>query len=490
MTQKCSLRFNQTHSCLLATSKTGELAVYNCDPFDNCYTSDINEGTISFAEMLFATSLVATVGPLNINNTLRIINTRKNTCICELNYKNSILDVRMNRRRLIVVFLTHILIYDVSCMKLIQRINILTNNKSKDNDKNNNNNNNNNNTNSNDESLICALSASNSSVLAYQQIPSKSHGYSDEEDEYGEDDEEGEMGIDVSRSNDEFNDDSDVSTVYSRNNNDNKSKHQTGSMIVFDTIKMQPISIINCHKNALAVCALSNNGVLLATASIKGTLVRIFNTRTSKKILEFRRGSLPARIQSMSFNNDNTILGCSSNKGTLHFFSIPNNIAELGVSNDSDVDMMYSSTQSDDSIDNSQHYEFPKASTLTTDELEEVRNLIDRADNTSNKAQKSSDKSHSKARQISSLLWNRYKQYLPDTINSLVEPLRDFSCIKLSSKNNELVKIGIVDRTCYVVTSSGKLLQYTIPKPIQGKDQSSQNSTGLQNCIFVTESQF
>eukprot|EP00122_Pirum_gemmata_P010597 Pgem_evm1s9803 len=73
--------------------------------------------------MLFCTSLVALVGageqPAFSPRCLQIANTKRQTTICELDFRTAILAVKMNRRRLIVVLEERIHIYDITTMKLL-----------------------------------------------------------------------------------------------------------------------------------------------------------------------------------------------------------------------------------------------------------------------------------------------------------------------------------------------------------------------------------
>ena len=67
---------------------------------------------------------------------------------------------------------------------------------------------------------------------------------------------------------------------------------------------------------------MDNSGTKLATASDKGTIIRVFSIPDARKLAQFRRGSLPARIFSMAFNATSTLLCVSSATETIHVFKL------------------------------------------------------------------------------------------------------------------------------------------------------------------------
>jgi len=98
--------------------------------------------------------------------------------------------------------------------------------------------------------------------------------------------------------------------------------------------------LIDAHESPLAAMALSVDGSLLATASERGTLIRLFETgkraesttlNTSRDssshppgtpLREFRRGVEHAKIGSLSFSLDKTWLACASDRETVHIFKV------------------------------------------------------------------------------------------------------------------------------------------------------------------------
>ncbi|XP_077218816.1 transducin/WD40 repeat-like superfamily protein [Tasmannia lanceolata] len=106
---------------------------------------------------------------------------------------------------------------------------------------------------------------------------------------------------------------------------------------------------IMAHDSRIACFALTQDGRLLATASTKGTLVRIFNTVDGVLLQEVRRGADRAEIYSLAFSATAQWLAVSSDKGTVHVFNLKVNTGLAG--NDkpqtvSDPNLATSSTSS------------------------------------------------------------------------------------------------------------------------------------------------
>ncbi|KAL0382238.1 UNVERIFIED_CONTAM: Autophagy-related protein 18d [Sesamum calycinum] len=80
--------------------------------------------------------------------------------------------------------------------------------------------------------------------------------------------------------------------------------------------------IINAHDSKIACMTLTMDGLLLATASMRGTLIRIFNTMDGTRLQEVRRGADKADIYSIALSPNVQWLAVSSDKGTVHIFSL------------------------------------------------------------------------------------------------------------------------------------------------------------------------
>lgn len=78
----------------------------------------------------------------------------------------------------------------------------------------------------------------------------------------------------------------------------------------------------DAHKSPLACLQLNVEGTFIATASITGTLIRVFDTRTGIKISEYRRGIHHALITSLLFCSFDPVLIVGSSTGTVHIFQL------------------------------------------------------------------------------------------------------------------------------------------------------------------------
>ena len=88
------------------------------------------------------------------------------------------------------------------------------------------------------------------------------------------------------------------------------------------TQKSEKLSVVQAHDSKIACISINKDGTLLATASDKGTLIRIFTTNDGQKFSEFRRGTKTVEMNCIAFDPNNKFIGCSSNVGTIHIFSI------------------------------------------------------------------------------------------------------------------------------------------------------------------------
>jgi len=76
------------------------------------------------------------------------------------------------------------------------------------------------------------------------------------------------------------------------------------------------------HESSLSALVISQDGKMCATASDKGTLIRVFSTEDATLLQELRRGADKADIHSIAFDKLCYWLACTSDKGTVHIFSL------------------------------------------------------------------------------------------------------------------------------------------------------------------------
>lgn len=68
--------------------------------------------------------------------------------------------------------------------------------------------------------------------------------------------------------------------------------------------------------------AIDVRGTRIASASEKGTIIRVFDSASGTLLDTFRRGTAQATVQCIAFNYDASIIAVTSDKGTLHFFNV------------------------------------------------------------------------------------------------------------------------------------------------------------------------
>ena len=112
--------------------------------------------------------------------------------------------------------------------------------------------------------------------------------------------------------------------VYPSNDND-KDKGQL-TLKHFDESKN---IYINAHNHNVSYIAVSYNGLLLATASEEGKKIRIFETEKGDNLQELNRGNEKADIKYISIDFKNQFIAASSERGTIHIWSLSQSIEKI-----------------------------------------------------------------------------------------------------------------------------------------------------------------
>eukprot|EP00755_Sulcionema_specki_P006339 Sspe_Gene.35183::Locus_17063_Transcript_1_1_Confidence_1.000_Length_871::g.35183::m.35183/K17908/WIPI, ATG18; autophagy-related protein 18 len=205
--------------------------------------------------MLNRTSLWAIVG-LGADSTqqsprqLQLYNTSEDQSICSMSFQDTILSVKLNKKRLVVILEKCLHIFDLTKMASLQIIDTEPNPKG-----------------------LGALSMGEDCVVAYPKAVQPG----------------------------------------------------CGDVMVVDAISTKNIHVIRAHRNPLSALALSNCGTKLATASQKGTVIRVFGLSPGGKaeaplLYTLRRGASMATVHSLCFNEAATLLACTSSKTTIHIW--------------------------------------------------------------------------------------------------------------------------------------------------------------------------
>ncbi|KAJ8251736.1 hypothetical protein GJAV_G00224580 [Gymnothorax javanicus] len=105
-----------------------------------------------------------------------------------------------------------------------------------------------------------------------------------------------------------------------------------GEIIVYDANNLNTVTMIQAHDSPLAAITFNASGTKLASASERGTVIRVFSIPEGHRLLEFRRGMKRyVSISSLSFSPDNQFLCASSNTETVHIFKLEQPVPRFPV---------------------------------------------------------------------------------------------------------------------------------------------------------------
>ncbi|KAL2128881.1 hypothetical protein VTI74DRAFT_8511 [Chaetomium olivicolor] len=382
--------FNQDHSCL-AVGTTKGFRIFHTDPFNKIFTSP--DGNVSIVEMLFSTSLVALVlSPRH----LVIQNTKRSSVICELTFPTAILAVRLNRKRMAVVLEEEIYLYDISNMGLLSTIATSAN-----------------------PNAIFSLSPSNENCYIAYPLPKPREDQGERRPAHAPP----------------------LSTFV---------PPTSGDVIIFDAVTLKAVNVIEAHRSPLCCVALNSDGTRLATASETGTIVRVFSVPGGQKLFQFRRGTYPSTIYSMSFNQNSSLLCVSSTSETVHIFRLANaQYTNSGSSEPAETATTPRTNRWSRARSDSVEYSYSPVSNADSSPRggEASDYMSPQGGSSSNETASGSSAARRQSGTFGSML-RRSSQlvgrsvagavgsYLPQSVTEMWEPQRDFASIKIPRSNN------------------------------------------------------
>lgn len=224
--------WNQDHTHLALGTRRG-WRIYANEPFQMCHSVALPNAGVGAIQMLFSSSLIALVGcgerAGDSPRRLRLWNTAASEAVFELTFESTVLAVRMNRSRLLVVLEEATHVFELQTMRLLHTVETAPNPLG-----------------------LAALSVVTEPSYAAVAPPPRAPA--------------------------------------------------PGHVLLYNAKMGLALSTVAAHTSPVVCLALSTAGDLLATASEKGTVVRVHSVPAGELLHVFRRGSIRATIHSLSFS--------------------------------------------------------------------------------------------------------------------------------------------------------------------------------------------
>ncbi len=307
---------------------------------------------------------------------------QRDSTICELTFPTAVLAVKLNRKRLVVVLEEQIHIYNISNMKLLLSMDTSPNPSGELSQAN---------------LILGVCSLSSLSEECYFVYPSS-----------------------IRRSPAAPHVPPNVSAVAF-----------SGDVVIYDTIKLKSINVVEAHKSPLSALSLNSQGTMLATASEQGTVIRVFSVPEGARLFQFRRGTYPTQIYSIAFNLASTFLCVSSATETIHLFKLS--------------------------------YERPSPA-------QRIQSSASAASENSIDAKRSTNSMAGMLRKSSNSLVGAVGGYLPTSFTEMWEPLRDFAFAKLPANGSRsTVAFNGSSSQIIAVTTEGFFFQFDVDLELGGE---------------------
>ena len=291
-----AMSFNHDASCVVVSTGTG-FRIVRVDTGDVVHRFDVI-GPMRLCELLRNTRLVACVGDGGGMDTpdlsprrLKILNVDWQTLIADLAFRTTIRNVKMNRHVLVVCEDEETTVFEMKGLTKVMNVPQRKN--------------------------VKGVAAINSDAVSACDFSGTKKSNDEEEIKEGET---------TTITNNNTNNDT--------NNNNNSylavvSHLSETTIVIYDLHNVHVATEIrNAHEGPVAMLAFSQKGNILASCSVKGTVVRTWDVPSGEPRNIFRRGSTTAEITSLQFaysiQNKCTfqpeLLTVASDSGTAHVF--------------------------------------------------------------------------------------------------------------------------------------------------------------------------
>ena len=285
-----AMSFNHDASCVVVSTGTG-FRIVRVDTGDVVHRFDVI-GPMRLCELLRNTRLVACVGDGGGMDTpdlsprrLKILNVDWQTLIADLAFRTTIRNVKMNRHVLVVCEDEETTVFEMKGLTKVMNVPQRKN--------------------------VKGVAAINSDAVSACDFSGTKKSNDEEEIKEGE-----------------------TTTTTTNNNNNNSylavvSHLSETTIVIYDLHNVHVATEIrNAHEGPVAMLAFSQKGNILASCSVKGTVVRTWDVPSGEPRNIFRRGSTTAEITSLQFaysiQNKCTfqpeLLTVASDSGTAHVF--------------------------------------------------------------------------------------------------------------------------------------------------------------------------
>lgn len=91
--------------------------------------------------------------------------------------------------------------------------------------------------------------------------------------------------------------------------------------------------VIDAHSKELSCIAVNSSGTLVATASMHGTVVKVWSTQSGQNLYRLRRSMRQAVVTSIAFREDDRFLALTSDSLTVHLFRLEGDCASSRADN-------------------------------------------------------------------------------------------------------------------------------------------------------------